>query len=105
MFALSTLLFREGDRGVMLLFKNAETGVEISEALCDVGVALSSRRPPFRAAKGVVTCEGLELAIRGVRSAFFAVVALNVGVASLVTPLLTFCLSWAGITLSFLVPE
>jgi hypothetical protein len=46
----------------MLLFKNAETGVEISEALRDVvGVALSSRRPPFRAAKGVVTCEGLDV--------------------------------------------
>jgi hypothetical protein len=44
-FALSTRLLRDDDRGVMLLFRNAETGVDRSSLDDALGVVVSERAP------------------------------------------------------------
>jgi hypothetical protein len=81
-FVLSTLDFRELDLGVMLLFRNADTGVD-SSSLEDAtgGVALFSERAPLRD-KGVEAVCGAEpatLGVNGVRFAAFAAETLRVG--------------------------
>lgn len=81
---LSTLDFLDPDRGVTLLFKKAETGVD-SSSLADAtgGVLRLSERAPRRP-KGVEAVGGAEpatLGVNGVRLAVFAVEALRVGIS------------------------
>ena len=78
---LSTLDFRDPDLGVILLFKNAETGVDRSSLDDPTGGVLLSERAARRA-KGVETVGGAEPATLGVSGVLFAVFvaeALRVG--------------------------
>ena len=85
---LSTRLLRDDDRGVMLLFRNADTGVDRSSLDEAAGVLLSERGP--RRDNGVEAVGGAEpatLGVKGVRFDAFAE-ALRTGTSGLVVPLL-----------------
>jgi hypothetical protein len=90
---LSTLTFLDPDLGVMLLFKNAETGVDSSSLEGPTGgVPIISERAPRRD-KGVEAVCGAEpatLGVNGVLFAVFAAEALRVGMRG------RFCLSYEG---------
>ena len=90
---LSTLDFLDPDRGVILLLKKAETGVDRSSLEDAKGGVLSSGRAPRRP-KGVEAGVGAEpatLGVNGIRCAVFVAEALRVGIDG------RFCLSYEGI--------
>src|SRR4051794_41088192 len=89
-FELSTRDFREPDLGVILLFRNEETGVDKSSRLDPTGVVLISGRAPLRD-NGVVAAGGADPATRGVNGVLLEVfaVALRVGMRGR----MPFCLS------------
>lgn len=92
---LSTRDFRDPDLGVMLLFKNVDTGVDKSSRDDAGGVLLLfSGRAPLRD-NGVVAAGGADPATLGVNGVLLDVlaVALRVGMRGR-TP---FCLSYGGI--------
>ncbi len=86
---LLTRDLRDDDRGVMLLlFRNADTGVDKSSLDDAAGVLLSERAP--RRDNGVEAVGGAEpatLGVKGVRFDAFAE-ALRTGMSGLVVPLL-----------------
>jgi len=86
-FALSTRVLRDDDRGVTLLFRKADTGVDKSSLDEAAGVVFSERAP--RRDNGVEAVGGAEpatLGVKGVRFDAFAE-ALRVGMSGLVVPL------------------
>ena len=101
-FALSTLVFLDEDRGVILLLKKVATGVGKSSFRESVGDALPSWGAPFRG-NGLEVVETAEPAILGVNGALlsaFVVDAFKVGRVPLEGP---FCFSYGGIALPLLV--
>lgn len=90
---LSTRDFRDPDLGVMLLFKNVDTGVDKSSR-DDTGGVLFSGRAPLRDT-GVVVVGRVDPATLGVNGVLFDVFepALRGGMSGR-TP---FCLSYGGI--------
>lgn len=85
-FALSTRVLRDDDRGVTL-FRNADTGVDRSSLDEVAGVLFSERAP--RRDNGVEAVGGAEpatLGVKGVRFGAFAE-ALRAGMSGLVVPL------------------
>lgn len=88
MFVLSTRLLRDDDRGVMLLFRNADTGVDRSSLDDALGEVISGRAPLRDS--GVCAAEEAvpaTLGVKGVRFEAFAE-ALRTGINGLVEPLL-----------------
>ena len=87
-FALSTRVLREDDRGVMLLFRNADTGVDRSSLDDALGVLISERAP--RRDNGVCAAGGAVPATRGFKGARFEAFAeaLRTGISGLAEPLL-----------------
>ncbi len=87
-FVLSTRLLRDDDRGVMLLFRNADTGVDRSSFDDALGVVVSGRAPLRD--NGVLVAEEAVPATLGVKGGRFEVFAeaLRTGINGLAEPLL-----------------
>lgn len=87
-FALSTRVLRDADRGVMLLFRKADTGVDRSSLDDALGVLFSERAP--RRDNGVWAGGGPVPATLGVKGGRFEAFAeaLRTGISGLVEALL-----------------
>ena len=88
-FVLSTLEFRFPDRGVILLFKKDDTGVEMPSLDEATGVWFSGAAPLRD--NGVVAPGLATLGVKGVLAAL--ALALSVGMSGGLVPL---CLSYVG---------